>query len=66
VTRHVGGGAGIMRIVVAVAVGLGLASLPFVYYRYGVGRHHARHAVAEVAPPADAAREGVDHASHPR
>jgi hypothetical protein len=40
----------IVRLVAAVVLGLILGSLPFVYYRYGVGRHHARHAVAETPP----------------
>lgn len=47
----------------AIALGLALGSLPFVYYRFGVGRHHVAHRAADV--PA-AASEGGSHASHRR
>ena len=61
------------RTAAAIALGLALGSLPFVYYRYGVGRHHVRHEVAETrgepgaATAAQAANReigGSDHASH--
>jgi hypothetical protein len=43
-----------VRSAAALLLGLVLGGLPFVYYRYGVGRHHAQH------------RQGADHASHSR
>lgn len=55
-----------VRVTAAVILGLILASLPFVYYRYGVGRHHARHTLGDVPPSGTEMGKGVDHASHPR